>query len=71
MMTSNPGYYVALVVTSLMAKPENGTPLKQLKLLCPDDTTVQLADSYNITKVTIRPLEFSAFMLEVFMVGFV
>ncbi|KAJ9670462.1 hypothetical protein PVL29_026787 [Vitis rotundifolia] len=37
-MTSNPGHYVALVVTSPTAKSENGTPLKQLKLLRPDDT---------------------------------
>ncbi|KAA8531555.1 hypothetical protein F0562_006264 [Nyssa sinensis] len=37
-MTSNPGHYVALLVTSPTAKSENGTPLKQLKLLRPDDT---------------------------------
>uniref|UniRef100_A0A5B6ZPU8 DUF4228 domain-containing protein n=1 Tax=Davidia involucrata TaxID=16924 RepID=A0A5B6ZPU8_DAVIN len=37
-MTSNPGHYVALVVTSPTAKSENGKPLKQLKLLRPDDT---------------------------------
>ncbi|KAK7849240.1 hypothetical protein CFP56_003237 [Quercus suber] len=37
-MTSNPGHYVALVVTSPTLKSENGTPLKQLKLLRPDDT---------------------------------
>ncbi|KAA8522587.1 hypothetical protein F0562_013052 [Nyssa sinensis] len=39
-MTLNPGHYVALVVTSPTAKSENGTPLKQLKLLRPDDTLI-------------------------------
>lgn len=37
-MNSNPGHYVALVVSSPTLKSENGTPLKQLKLLRPDDT---------------------------------
>ncbi|XP_028774290.1 uncharacterized protein LOC114731319 isoform X1 [Neltuma alba] len=37
-MNSNPGHYVALVVTSPTLKSENGAPLKQLKLLRPDDT---------------------------------
>lgn len=37
-MGSNPGHYVALVVTSPTMKNENGTPVKQLKLLKPDDT---------------------------------
>lgn len=37
-MNSNPGHYVALVVTSPTMKSENGLPLKQLKLLRPDDT---------------------------------
>jgi hypothetical protein len=37
-MNSNPGHYVAQVVTSPTSKSENGTPLKQLKLLRPDDT---------------------------------
>ncbi|CAJ1943027.1 unnamed protein product [Sphenostylis stenocarpa] len=37
-MDSNPGHYVALVVTSSTLKSENGTPMKQLKLLRPDDT---------------------------------
>ncbi|XP_022740369.1 uncharacterized protein LOC111292320 [Durio zibethinus] len=39
-MNSNPGHYVALVVTSPTLKNENGMPLKQLKLLKPDDTLV-------------------------------
>ncbi|XP_028069101.1 uncharacterized protein LOC114271693 isoform X2 [Camellia sinensis] len=37
-MSANPGHYVALVVTSPISKSENGTPVKQLKLLRPDDT---------------------------------
>ncbi|KAE8655831.1 amino-acid acetyltransferase-like [Hibiscus syriacus] len=37
-MGSNPGHYVALVVTSPTLKKENGTPVKQLKLLKPNDT---------------------------------
>ncbi|KFK28445.1 hypothetical protein AALP_AA8G515500 [Arabis alpina] len=37
-MKSNPGHYVAVVVTSPTLKNEKGSPLKQLKLLRPDDT---------------------------------
>lgn len=37
-MSSNPGHYVAHVVISPTLKNENGFPLKQLKLLRPDDT---------------------------------
>lgn len=37
-MNSNPGHYVALVVSSPTLKSENGMPLKHLKLLRPDDT---------------------------------
>ncbi|XP_010463826.1 PREDICTED: uncharacterized protein LOC104744463 [Camelina sativa] len=37
-MRSNPGHYVAVVVTSPTMKNEKGSPLKQLKLLRPDDT---------------------------------
>ncbi|CAE6261721.1 unnamed protein product [Arabidopsis arenosa] len=37
-MKSNPGHYVAVVVTSPTMKNEKGSPLKQLKLLRPDDT---------------------------------
>ncbi|KAL8546463.1 hypothetical protein ACS0TY_006261 [Phlomoides rotata] len=38
-MNSNPGHYVAQVV-SAPAQAANGTPVKQLKLLRPDDTLV-------------------------------
>ncbi|KAL0332352.1 UNVERIFIED_CONTAM: hypothetical protein Scaly_2136700 [Sesamum calycinum] len=37
-MRSNPGHYVAMVIASPAARTENGTPVKQLKLLRPDDT---------------------------------
>ncbi|CAJ2635258.1 uncharacterized protein LOC123919739 [Trifolium pratense] len=37
-MNSNPGHYVALVVSSTTLKSENGAPVKHLKLLRPDDT---------------------------------
>ncbi|XAR57703.1 hypothetical protein NMG60_11025947 [Bertholletia excelsa] len=38
-MSNNPGHYVALVINSpTAARSENGTPVKQLKLLRPDDT---------------------------------
>lgn len=37
-MTSNPGHYVAVVITSVSAKSANATPVKQLKLVRPDDT---------------------------------
>ncbi|CAH8390523.1 unnamed protein product [Eruca vesicaria subsp. sativa] len=37
-MSSNPGHYVAVVVTSPTLRSEKGSPLKQLKLLRPDDT---------------------------------
>ncbi|KAJ4897148.1 hypothetical protein Rs2_23942 [Raphanus sativus] len=39
-MRSNPGHYVAVVVTSPTLRNEKGSPLKQLKLLRPDDTLV-------------------------------
>ncbi|WZZ37463.1 hypothetical protein YC2023_020864 [Brassica napus] len=37
-MKSNPGHYVAVVVTSPTLRNEKGSLLKQLKLLRPDDT---------------------------------
>lgn len=37
-MDSNPGHYVALVVSSPTLKSQNGTPIKHHKLLRPDDT---------------------------------
>ncbi|KAL9663267.1 hypothetical protein QQ045_028106 [Rhodiola kirilowii] len=52
-MNSNPGHYVALVVTtttppSLAAKPsDNGGPVKQLKLLRPSDS-LQIGQVYRL-----------------------
>ncbi|CAN8264180.1 unnamed protein product [Cochlearia groenlandica] len=37
-MRWNPGHYVAVVVTSSKMRNEKGSPLKQLKLVRPDDT---------------------------------
>ena len=37
-MNSNPGHYVALIVNSATLKSPDGTPLKHLKLLRPEDT---------------------------------
>ncbi|KAL5582477.1 hypothetical protein UlMin_014919 [Ulmus minor] len=37
-MNSNPGHYVALLVSSPTIRLENGTPVKQFKLPRPDDT---------------------------------
>lgn len=37
-MSSNPGHYVALVITSPTERTHNGLPVKQLKLLRPGDT---------------------------------
>lgn len=41
-MSSNPGHYVALLITSppTTARTENGLPVKHLKLLRPDDTLI-------------------------------
>lgn len=37
-MSSNPGHYVALLITSPTGRTHNGVPVKQLKLLRPEDT---------------------------------
>ncbi|KVI02723.1 uncharacterized protein LOC112513558 [Cynara cardunculus var. scolymus] len=37
-MNSNPGHYVAQVLRSPVVRSDNGLPVKQLKLLRPDDT---------------------------------
>lgn len=58
-MTSNPGHYVALVVTSPTAKAENGTPLKQLKLLRPDDTLL-IGQVYRLVSFEDVLKEFAA-----------
>ncbi|OVA03974.1 Protein of unknown function DUF4228 [Macleaya cordata] len=58
-MTSNPGHYVALIVTSTSAKTENGTPLKQLKLLRPDDT-LHMGQVYRLVSFEEVLREFAA-----------
>ncbi|KAK4367847.1 hypothetical protein RND71_011639 [Anisodus tanguticus] len=37
-MSSNPGHYVALVITTPTERTHNGSPVRQLKLLRPGDT---------------------------------
>ncbi|XP_031272902.1 uncharacterized protein LOC116131396 [Pistacia vera] len=58
-MNSNPGYYVALVVTSPTLKSENGLPLKQLKLLRPDDT-LSIGNVYHLISFEDVLKEFAA-----------
>ncbi|KAJ8765511.1 hypothetical protein K2173_014633 [Erythroxylum novogranatense] len=58
-MNSNPGHYVALVVTSPNMRTENGTPLKQLKLLRPDDTLL-IGQVYRLVSFEDVMKEFTA-----------
>ncbi|KAF8365101.1 hypothetical protein HHK36_032892 [Tetracentron sinense] len=58
-MTSNPGHYIALVITSPSAKSKNGTPLKQLKLLRPDDT-LHIGQVYRLVSFEEVLKEFAA-----------
>ncbi|XWS29692.1 hypothetical protein CRYUN_Cryun24cG0051900 [Craigia yunnanensis] len=58
-MSSNPGHYVALLVTSPTLKNENGMPLKQLKLLKPDDTLL-IGQVYRLISFEDVLKEFSA-----------
>nr|KJB18047.1 hypothetical protein B456_003G031100 [Gossypium raimondii] len=58
-MGSNPGHYVALVVTSPTMKNENGTPVKQLKLLKPDDTLL-IGQVYRLVSFEDVLKEFAA-----------
>ncbi|XP_031272901.1 uncharacterized protein LOC116131395 [Pistacia vera] len=58
-MNSNPGHYVALVVTSPTLKSENGLPLKQLKLLRPDDT-LSIGNVYHLISFEDVLKEFAA-----------
>lgn len=58
-MSSNPGHYVALVLTSTILKSENGTPAKQLKLLRPDDTLL-IGQVYRLVCVEDVLKEFAA-----------
>ncbi|XVF17507.1 hypothetical protein REPUB_Repub10bG0128800 [Reevesia pubescens] len=58
-MSSNPGHYVALVITSPTLKSENGMPLKQLKLLKPDDTLL-IGQVYRLVSFEDVLKEFAA-----------
>ncbi|GMI86509.1 hypothetical protein like AT5G67620 [Hibiscus trionum] len=58
-MGSNPGHYVALVVSSPTLKNKNGTPVKQLKLLKPDDTLL-IGHVYRIVSFKDVLKEFTA-----------
>ncbi|KAL9158308.1 hypothetical protein ABFS82_08G059300 [Erythranthe guttata] len=58
-MNSNPGHYVALVVASPAARTENGTTVKQLKLLRPDDTLL-LGQVYRLVSFEEVMKEFAA-----------
>ncbi|KAI3451911.1 hypothetical protein Pfo_008576 [Paulownia fortunei] len=58
-MSSNPGHYVALVIASPAEKTENGTPVKQLKLLRPDDTLL-LGQVYRLISFEDVLKEFAA-----------
>ncbi|KAK9164302.1 hypothetical protein Syun_005204 [Stephania yunnanensis] len=58
-MASNPGNYVALVVSSQTLKAEDGTPLKQLKLLRPDDT-LHIGQVYRLVSFEEVLKEFAA-----------
>ncbi|XP_004288263.1 PREDICTED: uncharacterized protein LOC101291177 [Fragaria vesca subsp. vesca] len=58
-MTSNPGNYVALVVTSPTLKAENGAPVKHLKLLRPDDT-LHIGQVYRLISFEDVLKEFAA-----------
>ncbi|KAF8406194.1 hypothetical protein HHK36_008275 [Tetracentron sinense] len=58
-MNSNPGHYVALVLTSPSPKSDNGTPVKQLKLLRPDDT-LHIGQVYRLISFEEVLKEFAA-----------
>ncbi|KAK2965539.1 hypothetical protein RJ640_030587 [Escallonia rubra] len=58
-MASHPGHYVALVLSSPAARSENETPVKQLKLLRPDDTLL-LGQVYRLISFEEVLKEFAA-----------
>lgn len=58
-MDSNPGHYVALVVTSVVVKSVNGSPVKQLKLLRPDDNLL-IGQVYRLISIEDVLKEFAA-----------
>ncbi|KAL0350483.1 UNVERIFIED_CONTAM: hypothetical protein Sradi_4197500 [Sesamum radiatum] len=58
-MRSNPSHYVAMVIASPAARTENGTPVKHLKLLRPDDTLL-LGQVYRLISFEDVLKEFAA-----------
>ncbi|XP_010559193.1 PREDICTED: uncharacterized protein LOC104827670 [Tarenaya hassleriana] len=58
-MGSHPGHYVAMVVTSPTLRNDNGSPLKHLKLLRPDDTLL-LGHVYRLVSFEEVLNEFAA-----------
>ncbi|KAG8384263.1 hypothetical protein BUALT_Bualt04G0100200 [Buddleja alternifolia] len=58
-MSSNPGHYVAMVIASPAARTENGSQVKQLKLLRPDDTLI-LGRVYRLIRFEDVLKEFAA-----------
>lgn len=54
-MNLNPGHYVALVVTVQAARPENGAPVKKLKLLKPEDNLV-IGQVYKLISIEGREI---------------
>ncbi|CAN7024198.1 unnamed protein product [Brassica rapa subsp. trilocularis] len=65
-MKSNPGHYVAVVVTSPTLRNEKGSPLKQLKLLRPDDTLL-IGHVYRLVSFEgIHKIYLSLFVLKEF-----
>lgn len=60
-MASNPGHYVAMVIASPAVRTtENGTPVKQLKLLRPEDTLL-LGQVYRLVSFEGPPLNYTRF----------
>ncbi|XP_019194965.1 PREDICTED: uncharacterized protein LOC109188794 [Ipomoea nil] len=58
-MSSNPGHYVALVISSPTDRTENGAPVKQLKLLRPADTLL-IGQVYRLVSFEDVLKEFAA-----------
>ncbi|CAI9111258.1 OLC1v1011436C2 [Oldenlandia corymbosa var. corymbosa] len=58
-MSSNPGHYVALIINSPTARSENGQPVRQLKLLRPDDTLL-MGQVYRLVSFEDVLKEFAA-----------
>lgn len=71
-MNLNPGHYVAQVVATGSVAAENGAPIKQLKLLRPDDTLV-IGQVYRLVSFegtfTFEALKYVCF--KIIILGFV